>query len=52
MIDALGVEFALVSDLALFEKNKKKWFGDISKPNSCPGDSWGGEDHHNDDGHH
>jgi hypothetical protein len=25
MIDALGVEFALVSDFALFERNKKKY---------------------------
>ena len=51
MMDSLSVEFALVQDIELFNLNKKKWFGEAPTPESCPGESWGGEDHHNDADH-
>jgi hypothetical protein len=46
MIDALSVEFALVADNALFQSFKTKWFGESKNSDQCPGESWGGEDHH------
>ena len=44
MIDALSVEFVLVTNMKLFNSFKKRWFLDEEYG---PGESWGGEDHHN-----
>lgn len=46
MLDALSVEFALVQDPMLFKAFKIKHFGEDRNSDQCPGESWGGEDHH------